>query len=221
MTQPHVLALSSGRRAVPNGGGRPTAIDKRPVDAFEVRDPGPKRGGLGSGVVGDEIGNPKHHGGELQAVYAYPREDQEFWEQQIGRSIPSGGFGENITTWGVDGDPRSRRRALEDRGRRAAGRGPPHPVPDVRRAHGRASMGAAVHRGRAHRRLPLGRHAGRRAQRRRDRGRAARPRHRPPRCSSGPSAATSPPRDGWWTRTSSTPTSTPGSLDDDSRRRGG
>ena len=87
MTQPHVLALGSGRRAVPSGGGRPTAIDKRPVDAFEVRDPGPKRGGLGSGVVGDEIGNPKHHGGELQAVYAYPREDQEFWEQQIGRPI--------------------------------------------------------------------------------------------------------------------------------------
>ncbi len=70
MPQPHVLALSSGRRAVPSGGGRPTAIDKRPVDMFEARDPGPKRGGLGSGVVGDEIGNPKHHGGELQAVHA-------------------------------------------------------------------------------------------------------------------------------------------------------
>ncbi len=67
-----------------------------------MRDPGPKHGGLGSGVVGDEIGNPKHHGGALQAVYAYPREDQEFWEQQIGRAIPSGGFGENITTLGVD-----------------------------------------------------------------------------------------------------------------------
>jgi MOSC domain-containing protein YiiM len=99
---PHVLTLGTGRRTAPEGGGRPTAIDKRPVESFEVRDPGPKRGGLGSGVVGDEIGNPKHHGGALQAVYAYPREDQEFWEQQIGRPIPSGGFGENITTLGVD-----------------------------------------------------------------------------------------------------------------------
>ncbi|GGM90657.1 molybdenum cofactor biosysynthesis protein [Terrabacter tumescens] len=102
ITQPHVLALSSGRRTVPHGGGRPTAIDKQPVDAFEVRDPGPKHGGLGSGVVGDEIGNPKHHGGELQAVYAYPREDLDFWEQQVGRPLRSGGFGENVTTVGID-----------------------------------------------------------------------------------------------------------------------
>ena len=79
ITRPHVLSLSSGRRTPSPGGGRPTAIDKKPVDSFEVRDPGPKHGGLGSGVVGDEIGNPKHHGGALQAVYAYAREDQEYW----------------------------------------------------------------------------------------------------------------------------------------------
>lgn len=102
MPRPHVLSLSSGRRTSPPGGGRPTAIDKKPVASFDVRDPGPKHGGLGSGVVGDEIGNPKHHGGELQAVYAYPREDLDYWEQQIGRPIASGGFGENITTLGVD-----------------------------------------------------------------------------------------------------------------------
>ncbi len=101
MSHPHVLALGSGRRTAPRGGGRPTAIDKRPVESFEVRDPGPKHGGLGSGVVGDEIGNRKHHGGALQAVYAYPREDQEFWELQIGRPITPGGFGENITTVGL------------------------------------------------------------------------------------------------------------------------
>ena len=163
MTQPHVLALSSGRRAVPSGGGRPTAIDKRPVDAFEVRDPGPKRGGLGSGVVGDEIGNPKHHGGELQAVYAYPREDQEFWEQQIGRSIPSGGFGENITTSGVDAT-----HALVGELWRIGDVVLRVEVPRIPcrtfAAHmGEPRLGAAVHRGRAHRRLPLGRHAGRRA----------------------------------------------------------
>lgn len=100
--EPHILALGSGRRTVPPGGGRPTAIDKQAVDAFEVRDPGPKHGGLGSGVVGDEIGNPKHHGGELQAVYAYPREDLDFWEQQIARPLRPGSFGENVTTVGLD-----------------------------------------------------------------------------------------------------------------------
>lgn len=101
-SHPHVLALASGRRTAPAGGGRPTAIDKQPVASFEVREPGPKHGGLGSGVVGDEIGNPKHHGGSLQAVYAYPREDQQFWEERIGRPIRPGGFGENVTTVGVE-----------------------------------------------------------------------------------------------------------------------
>lgn len=99
---PHVLSLRSGRRTPPPGGGRPTAIAKAPVDSAEVRDPGPKHGGLGSGVVGDEIGNPKHHGGSLQAVYAYSREDQLWWAEQIGRPIVAGDFGENLTTLGVD-----------------------------------------------------------------------------------------------------------------------
>ncbi|GAA2745693.1 MOSC domain-containing protein [Terrabacter aerolatus] len=101
-TEPHVLSLATGRRTTPRGGGRPTAIDKQAVDAFEVRDPGPKHGGLGSGVVGDEVGNPKHHGGALQAVYAYPREDLDFWEQQVGRPLRAGEFGENVTTVGLD-----------------------------------------------------------------------------------------------------------------------
>ncbi|GAA2499839.1 MOSC domain-containing protein [Terrabacter carboxydivorans] len=100
--EPHVLALASGRRTAPRGGGRPTAIDKHAVDTVEVRDPGPKHGGLGSGVVGDEIGNPRHHGGRLQAVYAYPREDLDFWEQQVGRPLRAGWFGENLTTVGID-----------------------------------------------------------------------------------------------------------------------
>ena len=54
--QPVVRSVNVGG---PRGGilpkGRDTAIDKRPVDAIEVRDPGPKRGGLGSGVVGDVV----------------------------------------------------------------------------------------------------------------------------------------------------------------------
>ena len=102
MNTPHVLSLNTGRRRRPPGGGSPTAIDKQPVAAFQVRDPGPKHGGLGSGVVGDEIGKPRHHGGALQAVYAYAREDLDHWERELGRPIAPGGFGENITTVGVD-----------------------------------------------------------------------------------------------------------------------
>lgn len=102
MKTPHVLSLNAGRRTRPPGGGAPTAIDKKPVESFEVRDPGPKHGGLGSGVVGDEIGKPQHHGGALQAVYAYAREDLDHWQRELGRPIAPGGFGENVTTVGVD-----------------------------------------------------------------------------------------------------------------------
>jgi MOSC domain-containing protein YiiM len=60
------------------------------------------RGGLGSGLVGDVIGNQKLHGGDDQAVYAYAREDLDAWEAQIALSLTNGMFGENLTTSGVD-----------------------------------------------------------------------------------------------------------------------
>lgn len=83
---------------------RPSAISKHPVDRIEVRDPGPKRGGLGSGVVGDEIGSRKHHGGETQAVYAVAREEMDWWGAQLERDLVDGMFGENLTTTGLDVD---------------------------------------------------------------------------------------------------------------------
>lgn len=67
-----------------------------------VRAPGPMRGGLGSGLVGDSIGNPKLHGGDDQAVYAYAREDLDGWETRLERSLANGMFGENLTTSGVE-----------------------------------------------------------------------------------------------------------------------
>lgn len=80
-----------------------TGIDKRPTaDAVEVRGPGPRQGGLGSGLVGDLIGNPKFHGGDDQAVYAYAREDLDAWAVELERELPNGIFGENFTTVGVD-----------------------------------------------------------------------------------------------------------------------
>ena len=59
-------------------------------------------GGVGSGLVGDTIGNQKVHGGDDQAVYAYAREDLDAWETQLERSLTNGMFGENLTTSGVD-----------------------------------------------------------------------------------------------------------------------
>ena len=84
--------------------GGDTAIDKRPVASVQVRDPGPKRGGLGSGVVGDDVVSRKHHGGSRQAVYAVAREELDWWGASLGRELADGMFGENLTTEGIDVD---------------------------------------------------------------------------------------------------------------------
>ena len=72
---------------------RATAIDKRPVD-------GPVR------VSRERVGTDQHglpgHGHEHAAVYAYAREDAEFWEAELGRALPPGIFGENLTTAGLE-----------------------------------------------------------------------------------------------------------------------
>ncbi|HJX07191.1 MAG TPA: MOSC domain-containing protein [Actinomycetota bacterium] len=80
-----------------------TGIDKRPTPGpIEVRAPGTKDGGAGSGLAGDTIGDHAHHGGDDQAVYAYAREDLDHWERELGRTLTSGFFGENLTMQGID-----------------------------------------------------------------------------------------------------------------------
>ena len=80
-----------------------TGIDKRPVDHLvTVRAPGPKTTGLHSGLVGDQIFDIEHHGGDDQAVYAYAREDYDWWQLRLSRPLANGLFGENLTTEGVD-----------------------------------------------------------------------------------------------------------------------
>ncbi|MCG5433305.1 MOSC domain-containing protein [Mycobacterium sp. MYCO198283] len=95
----HLLAVNVARvRVNPDAPKRITGIDKQPVaEAVAVRAPG-----AGSGLVGDEIGNRKLHGGDDQAVYAYAREDLDAWEARLDRPLTSGMFGENFTTVGVD-----------------------------------------------------------------------------------------------------------------------
>jgi MOSC domain-containing protein YiiM len=80
-----------------------TGIDKVAAsESVMVRAPGPMHGGLGSGLVGDTIGNQKLHGGDDQAVYAYAREDLDAWEIQLQSTLTNGMFGENLTTSGID-----------------------------------------------------------------------------------------------------------------------
>jgi MOSC domain-containing protein YiiM len=98
---PKVLSLNVGRAALSAAKDvGMTGIDKRPVSgAVAIRDPGRMPV---SGLAGDAICDAANHGGRDQAVYAYAREDLDSWEAELGRSLRSGMFGENLTTLGLD-----------------------------------------------------------------------------------------------------------------------
>lgn len=49
------------------------------------------------GLLGDAIGNRKHHGGPDQAVYLYSADDYAWWSAQLQRECQPGLFGENLT----------------------------------------------------------------------------------------------------------------------------
>src|SRR5665647_3266289 len=94
--------LPSPSRLVPGARTR-TGSDVGTLSMpVRVRAPGTKRDGLGSGLVGDMVGDRLNHGGDAQAVYAYAREDLDHWESVLGRALAGGVFGENLTTTGVD-----------------------------------------------------------------------------------------------------------------------
>ncbi|WUI00530.1 MOSC domain-containing protein [Spirillospora sp. NBC_00431] len=78
-----------------------TGIDKRPAGGpvpVTAPDPGEPNA---VGLAGDRTYSPGH-GGPDQAVYAYAREDLDFWEGELGRTLPNGVFGENLTTTGIE-----------------------------------------------------------------------------------------------------------------------
>jgi len=54
------------------------------------------------GIDGDQVSDRRHHGGVDQAVYAFAREDLDWWAGELGQEIPDGQFGENLTTLGID-----------------------------------------------------------------------------------------------------------------------
>ncbi|KOG89686.1 MOSC domain-containing protein [Streptomyces varsoviensis] len=100
----HLLTVNTGRPKIVEytDWDAGTGIDKRPAEGpVAVAAPGPK-GTAGSGVAGDAVCDLRHHGGDDQAVYAYAREDLDFWERELGREIAPGTFGENLTTVGID-----------------------------------------------------------------------------------------------------------------------
>ncbi|UWP81757.1 MOSC domain-containing protein [Dactylosporangium fulvum] len=99
----YLLSVNVGTPAPTDHSDVPTtSIDKRPVAGpVEISAPGP-RGTAATGVAGDTVCDLNHHGGPDQAVYAYAREDLAWWAGELGRELPGGIFGENLTTSGLD-----------------------------------------------------------------------------------------------------------------------
>ena len=92
MTSARIVSVNTGRVADLVIGPR-SAIDKRTVGgAVRVRR---------LGLAGDEHGDTENHGGLDQAVYAYAREDLDWWTERLGRELRNGEFGENVTTAGI------------------------------------------------------------------------------------------------------------------------
>ena len=71
-----------------------TAIWKSPVEGRVTL--------VGVNFVGDDQADRLAHGGRDKAVYAYAREDEDWWEQQLGHPLDLGTFGENLTLQGID-----------------------------------------------------------------------------------------------------------------------
>jgi MOSC domain-containing protein YiiM len=96
MASARVISVNTGRVADAEWAGKQqrTAIDKRPAA-------GPVRVGW-LGLDGDEQADKEHHGGPEQAVYAYARQDLDWWVERLGREVRDGAFGENITVAGLD-----------------------------------------------------------------------------------------------------------------------
>ena len=99
----HLVSVNVGR-ARPDHFGKQdlTNIDKRPVSG-RVAISAPGSEGIGAvGLAGDRVYDVKHHGGAEKAVYAYAREDLDWWAEELERELASGVFGENLTTSGLD-----------------------------------------------------------------------------------------------------------------------
>jgi MOSC domain-containing protein YiiM len=91
-----VLSVNVGGVREFEYGGRPakSAIWKSPVvGRITAR---------GVNLAGDDQADRKAHGGPDKAIYTYAVEDARWWEEEIGRSLDYGDFGENLTSEGIE-----------------------------------------------------------------------------------------------------------------------
>jgi MOSC domain-containing protein YiiM len=96
MSKARIISVNVGEIKDIEVSGRPnqTAIDKRRVAGRVFA------GQLG--LTGDQQADTERHGGPEQALYAYAREDLDWWTEQTSREFSNGEFGENLTTSGLE-----------------------------------------------------------------------------------------------------------------------
>ena len=87
--------------SVNTGKAEPVAAKSGTSGIFKR--PQPKRVAIGVlGLEGDTIIDTQNHGGTDQAVYLYGEPDYAFWENELGRKLAPGLFGENLTVSGLE-----------------------------------------------------------------------------------------------------------------------
>ncbi len=93
---PRVLSVNVGEPQTVNYRGTDitSAIWKEPVDG--------RIAARGINLDGDCQADRTVHGGVDKAIYAYSREDYEWWESELGRPLAPGTFGDNLTITGLD-----------------------------------------------------------------------------------------------------------------------
>jgi MOSC domain-containing protein YiiM len=98
------MALSGARVASVNlADVRLIMINGEPVKTGIFKLPADRRVAVGpEGLDGDRQVDLSVHGGTEKAVYAYGAGDYEWWEDELGRELEPGTFGENLTVSGLD-----------------------------------------------------------------------------------------------------------------------
>ena len=96
MSGARILSVNRGPEADVLVGSKRSrsGIDKRPASgavAVEF-----------TGLDGDNYSASRSAVGPEQAVYAYAREDLDWWAGELSRELRNGMFGENLTTTGID-----------------------------------------------------------------------------------------------------------------------
>lgn len=85
--------------------GMPRALetDRGTVTSAILKVAVPGRVAVGAlGLHGDAQGDTTNHGGPDKAMCTYPKAHYAHWESRLGRPLPPGAFGENLTLDGID-----------------------------------------------------------------------------------------------------------------------